>query len=101
MSAPDEKGVPPETEGNPIETLIEACDREELPGLLQRASDEQLGKWEALVQEEDNRLLAVIDHPEVILFDRDKLQAIEDRQDAVSEVQWALKEEQEKRAAKP
>jgi hypothetical protein len=98
MNTPDEK----ETEGNPIETLIEAYYRDdELPRLLQRATDEQLGKWEALLQEEDNRLLAVIDHPDPILFDYDKLQTIEERQDAVSEVHWALKEEQDERAAKP
>jgi hypothetical protein len=80
---------------------MEAYDLEELPVLLRRATDEELGKWKALLKEEDDRLQAVLEHPHSALWGIDKLQAIEDRQDAVLVARMELKDEQEKRVAKP
>lgn len=82
----------------PVETLIEAYDQEELPALLRPASDEQLKEWETLLKEEDQRLGALLKDPDPVLLDMDKLDALEDRQDAVYGALLDVRDEQEKRA---
>jgi hypothetical protein len=80
----------------PIETLIETFDLGELPVFLRQASDEQLKEWEALLDEEYDRLRAVFDDP--VLLDMDKLDAIEERHDAVIATLIDVRDEQERRA---
>jgi hypothetical protein len=85
----------PEDWDKPIETLIKTYDLDELPVFLQRASDEQLKEWEALLDEEYDHLGAVLDDP--VLLDMDKLDAIEERHDAVLGALMDVREEQKSR----
>lgn len=83
---------------HPIETLIEAYDQGELAALIQSVDDAQLNEWEALLWEEYDRLEAVLEHPDPVWLDADKLEAIEDRHDAVDGALFDVREELERRA---